>query len=106
MGIAVILDGDGEFLARRVEIVTLRIAAQADPTAVTLETAHVDSAPIHHTQIACCNRPVPVYRREQLAIDTVIDGPLIIAEATATTLVTEHWQVRRDRTGNLHLARR
>jgi N-methylhydantoinase A len=96
----------GHRLARRVEIVTLRIAAKADPTPVALELAHFDSAPIHHTQIACNNKPVPVYRREQLAIDTVIDGPLIIAEATATTLVTEHWRVRRDQMGHLHLVRR
>jgi N-methylhydantoinase A len=94
----------GHQLARAVEIVTLRIAARADAASITLATAQFDSAPIHEARIACSDRPVPVYRREQLPIDAVIGGPLIIAESTATTLVTEHWQVRRDQTGHLHLA--
>jgi N-methylhydantoinase A len=96
----------GHRLARMIEIVTLRIAAKADATAIALEAAQYDSAPIHHARIACSDEPVPVYRREQLAVDAVISGPLIIAESTATTLVTEHWQVRRDPIGHLHLARR
>jgi len=92
----------GHRLARAVEIVTLRLAAQAPAAKIQLGSAQTDPAPVSHTRIVGCDQ-IPVYRREQLAINAVYTGPLIITEATATTLVTEHWHVKRDQTGHLHL---
>jgi N-methylhydantoinase A len=96
----------GHRLARSVEIVTLRIAALAPAAAIHPGAAPTDSAPAQHTRIFGIEQPIPVLNREQLTIGRQFAGPLIIAESTATTLVTEHWQVMREHTGHLHLSRR
>lgn len=96
----------GHRLSRAVEIVTLRIAARAPQPQLTLPPAATDATTPDLAAVFGYTQPVAIYRREQLPLDVVVDGPLIVAESTATTLVTPHWQVRRDAQGHLHLSRR
>ena len=48
---------------------------------------------------------VPLYRRETCGTATVITGPAVITEATATTVIEPGWQARVDAQANLILRR-
>jgi N-methylhydantoinase A len=48
----------------------------------------------------------PFYQRAALKPAQTLNGPAVILEATATTLVPPGWQVQRDAHGHLHLSRR
>ncbi|MBL9053611.1 MAG: hydantoinase B/oxoprolinase family protein, partial [Tabrizicola sp.] len=48
---------------------------------------------------------VPLYRRETCGTATVITGPAVITEATATTVIEPGWQAQVDGQGNLILRR-
>ncbi len=50
-------------------------------------------------------RPTPVYERDSLAPGHAIDGPAIIAEANATTVVEPGWRADLARQGHLLLSR-
>jgi N-methylhydantoinase A len=45
----------------------------------------------------------PVFDREQVARDQVIEGPAIVEEWTTTIVVPPAWRVRADRLGDLVL---
>ena len=45
----------------------------------------------------------PVFDREQVARDQVIEGPAIVEEWTTTIVVPPSWRVRADRLGDLIL---
>ena len=47
---------------------------------------------------------VAVYERERLPVDVSFEGPAIVEEDGATTVVTPGWTARRDRSGNLRLS--
>jgi len=47
----------------------------------------------------------PMYRRESIAAGTRIDGPAVIVEATATTIVEPGWRAQMHASGNLELGR-
>jgi 5-oxoprolinase (ATP-hydrolysing) len=49
--------------------------------------------------------PTPVYRREAVGAGVAIDGPAIVVESTATTIVEPGWQARMSERGDLVLAR-
>ena len=51
-------------------------------------------------------RATPVYRREDIAPGASIEGPAIIAEDHATTVVPPQWQAAARETGHLALTRR
>ncbi len=50
-------------------------------------------------------RETPLYRREELCAQDVIDGPAIIAEQTATTIVETGWRAELTAIGDLVLVR-
>ena len=47
---------------------------------------------------------VAVYEREHLPVDVSFEGPAIVEEGGATTVITPGWIARRDRSGNLRLS--
>ncbi|CAA7625955.1 Hydantoinase/oxoprolinase [Magnetospirillum sp. LM-5] len=51
------------------------------------------------------SRPAPVYRREHLAPGDRLPGPVMIVEATATTIVEPGWQAEMNPYGHLILRR-
>jgi N-methylhydantoinase A len=50
--------------------------------------------------------PCPVYERERLPESAILDGPAIVEEFGATTVVFPGWRATLDARGNLALARR
>ena len=56
-----------------------------------------------HMDGAACR--APVYRRNDIAVDATIDGPAIIIEDTATTIVEPGWRAQMTAIGNLVLRR-
>ncbi|MBL1146932.1 MAG: 5-oxoprolinase [Pseudomonadota bacterium] len=64
--------------------------------------------PLNTVQVymAGARRDTPVYSRDTLPADHVIDGPAIIREATGTTVVEPDWQAAQDKSGNLVLTRK
>jgi 5-oxoprolinase (ATP-hydrolysing) len=73
----------------------LRPAAGDDSTAVTEVCAHMDGA-------SCIT---PVYDRDALKSDVPIDGPAIISESVATTIVEPGWRASVNDRGDLLLER-
>ena len=47
---------------------------------------------------------VAVHERERLPVDVSLEGPAIVEEDGATTVITPGWIARRDRSGNLRLS--
>ena len=45
--------------------------------------------------------PTPIYRREELSAGNEIEGPAIVVEDDATTLVPPEWAARVENYGNM-----
>ncbi|MBT5358537.1 MAG: 5-oxoprolinase [Rhodospirillaceae bacterium] len=69
--------------------------ASGDAAAVDQVTAHMDGAA--HT--------TPVYERDALASGALIDGPAIISEAVATTIIEPGWRATMTARGDLVIER-
>lgn len=96
----------GHRLDLAIELVNIRTALKAYPTAITLPELATELPPAaaqSHQTLYGFARPVPVYERHRLAAGTSITGPALITEQVATTLVAEHWQLTVDPIGNLLL---
>ncbi len=74
---------------------SLASGASGDPQAVDRVTAHMDGS-AHDT---------PVYARDALAPGAAIDGPAIISEAVATTIVEPGWRATMTERGDLVIER-
>jgi 5-oxoprolinase (ATP-hydrolysing) len=90
-----------------VEVVSPRVAGAADGAPASPQVAThrpaADAAARVHAQGAW--RDAPLYRRERLAAGALIDGPAVIAEATATTVVEPGWRAELTGRGDLVLRR-
>jgi N-methylhydantoinase A len=92
-----------------VEIVNLRVEATGLTDRIVLP--EIAAAPAgerpepDHQRQACLGdgaaHPTPVYRREALLVDHVIEGPAIVDQMDATTVVLPGHFARTDRFGNL-----
>ena len=78
----------------------------ADDGAPTM-TGSADPAPVETVQMYADGgfAETPLYRRDDLGAGARIDGPAIIAEATATTVVEPGWRAEITRLGGLVLTR-
>lgn len=92
-----------------VELVNLRVQAigeQHRPTIKPSTGAKENAKPFGHRDafwrasgwVSC-----PLYRRTELAVGQVVDGPAIVEEYGSTVVVPESWNVRSDAYGNLIL---
>jgi len=94
-----------------IEIVNLRTTAigltehPALPTA-TATGRKLEDAVIARRPLIAGGRPFTavVYERERLPVDAVFEGPAVVEEDGATTVVTPGWRGRRDSRGNLRLS--
>jgi N-methylhydantoinase A len=92
-----------------VEIVNLRVEATGLTDRITLPeiaTAQAGTGPEpDHERHASLGggtaHPTPVYRREALLADHVIQGPAIVDQLDATTVILPGQSARTDRFGNL-----
>lgn len=87
----------GYRLARPIEVASLRCA-------VTESGRAFDHTPSMNSATECPTNGV--INRQSMPLDQVFDGPLIVIDPVGTCFVAEHWQVRRDRGGNLRLRKR
>jgi N-methylhydantoinase A len=100
----------GHTLDLPVELVNLRVRLTAPPRAPALPTI----TPARATPAAAPAAaslpgflvPVPLHRREGLAVGARVEGPAVILDAVATTWLAPGWQAERDAYGNLLLHRR
>ncbi len=99
----------GHSLSQPVEIVTLRVKAQGKMTQMDglrdlLKTPAGVNTRIKRTlNLYNVNEPVNQIARGELAIDDVINGPVLITETVSTTYIEPGWQCHADETGNLML---
>jgi N-methylhydantoinase A len=96
-----------------IEIVNLRTTAigltdQPAFPAVRGATQRLDDAVIARRPMIHDGRPslAIVYERERLPLDIAFDGPAVVEEDGATTVIPPGWRVRRDGNGNLRLSSR
>ena len=78
-----------------------------DVEAATHVAASDSFAPLATVDAYMGGEPVaaPVYRRESIPAGGTVDGPALITEATATTIVEPGWQAEMTEIGNLVLRR-
>ena len=71
------------------------VATSDDAAAQTTVEAYMGGAPVN----------APVYKRESIPVGARVDGPALIIEATATTIIEPGWQAEMTDIGNLVLRR-
>jgi N-methylhydantoinase A len=90
-----------------VEIVNLRVEATGLTDSISLPEIARGAGPPRpdHERLACLDegiaRPTPVYRREALLADQVVQGPAIVDQLDATTVILPGQSALTDRYGNL-----
>ncbi|HEX2239368.1 MAG TPA: hydantoinase/oxoprolinase family protein [Gammaproteobacteria bacterium] len=98
----------GHALEMPIELVNIRVGLHADitPPALPHLPKRKPAAAVARVEIHGINAPVPLYQRATLACSQHLPGPALIAEASATTLITDGWDCKIDEVGNLLLQRR
>jgi 5-oxoprolinase (ATP-hydrolysing) len=83
------------------------VGASGQPLDAAWPVPPGEAQPAAQARMWCADgwREVPVYRRESLPVQARIDGPAIIADAGATTVVEPQWQAAVLRGGELLLSR-
>lgn len=96
----------GHDLEVPVELVNLRLQATAPGALAGLpETGQqAEASPMDKVAVADHPEPVPVYRRSELSVGSVLAGPAIVVENTATSFIDAGWVATMDTMGNLLLA--
>jgi len=91
-------------VGRGIQLVNVRVRGRV-PIDVPAWTAPDDGAgaPSHHRNVFVGGQPLdcPVWRRADINADSIIDGPAIVEEMSATTWLPEGWQLRRGLVGEL-----
>lgn len=97
----------GHRLEKPVQLVNLRCRLFAHSHPVTLPAIEhpADEQPPQQLHLPGISAAVSIWPRQALPLEQDLNGPLIITETTATTLVAEGWRCRQDRLGNLRLRR-
>ena len=93
----------GHQLDQAVELVNIRLGLSATAHNIIMPKATVTEQATNQILLYGITNDVTAINREAMAINTCYEGPLLITETTATTLVTQGWQVKRDSLGNLLL---
>jgi N-methylhydantoinase A len=97
----------GHRLDAPVELVNLRMGVRSAIVDLPLmEMEHGDVRRAEQGRVYGLPAPVSIRQRAQIPPDASLSGPLIVRDAVATAYVPPDWCCRRDRYGNLLLARR
>ncbi len=88
-----------------VELVTLRAGLRVEAAPIDVPNLDQLAAQAGQSYMPLLDKNVVVIPRNQLVPGESHDGPLIVTDQTATTLVSPGWKVQRDRCGNLLLKR-
>ena len=84
---------------------TAQASAESDQTAIGNKTIARPLETVRTFMAGEVQRETPVFRREQLAQGQAIEGPALISEANATTVIEPGWQGRVTTLGDLLLER-
>ncbi len=98
----------GHRMALSIELVTVRLALRAPGKTIELprQAGGKLLAPSAATMmLEGFSRPTAIYDREQLQAGQRFEGPALITEPIATTLIDENWQASVDNFGNLLLSK-
>jgi N-methylhydantoinase A len=95
----------GHRLSLPVELVNLRQSVQAPATDIALPRLPAGAAagPYAWCRVDGRDRPVPRFRRDDMAPGQAVTGPALIEERVATTWLAAGWTLRVDAIGNLVL---
>ena len=94
--------------AMLIESAQAEVVGRSQADAVTTCPEGGDDPPLlgrYPATMAGTDHQVPFYDRDDLGLASVIEGPAVIVEANATTVVEPGWQAALDAAGNLILAR-
>jgi N-methylhydantoinase A len=97
----------GHALASEVELVNLRVGLSAAGHSFSLTTERDGAAesPLEQAALSGIGQSVPVWRRQDLALNTAFAGPLLVIDSVATTFVAPQWAAMRHESGCLLLER-
>jgi N-methylhydantoinase A len=98
----------GHKLDSDVELANLCVALSASGSDLSLQACDHQKAshsPIERAVLAGFERPVAVWRRDDLQCEAVYPGPLLIIDTVATSYVAAGWTAYRHRSGCLFLDR-
>ena len=90
-------------LDEEIELVEVRISQSGPPPNIKRPRGYMKPVHVAHYAQTAGHGSVPVYNREGLPIGEHIQGPILIAEDTATTWVEPHWTFYRDEENCLQL---
>lgn len=99
----------GHSMPLPIELVNVRLALRAEGPPLSLpelQRGHGSPAAQDSLKLVGFTRPVALYDRRQFGAGHHFDGPALVTEQTATTLVAENWRGNVDALGNLQLIRR
>ena len=97
----------GHLLDGAVELVNIRVQVRGPRPVVNLQADRLQSEPrpVQLTRVDGLEQPVPVVSRENMQLNQIIKGPVLVAESVATTFVAPGWRVYLDDMDNLVLVR-
>ncbi len=94
---------------KAIVVESLQVETIGSTESVELDAPHVPVGEVdlgnYATVMAGGQHDTPFHRRESLAVRQAVDGPAVIVEATATTVVEPGWQAVTSPTGDLVLDR-
>lgn len=95
----------GHKLDLPIELINVRVSLRGPQSDLQLpsELPHDNAAPVSHISVYAEACPVPVYARDQLAIDQCLTGPALITETVSTTWLATGWQACMHHSGSLLL---
>ncbi len=92
----------GHALDAPVELVNVRLLLAGPPPRLSLRPRPSMRAQAPRVvRLPGVEAPVPMYRRECLAVGQAIEGPALVTETVATTWIAQGWRAMTDKTGNL-----
>jgi N-methylhydantoinase A len=95
----------GHRLDAPVEMLNLRLRVRGGRHDVVIGRVAVEKAavPQEMVKVAGESSDVPLYRRDELAVDQQLAGPAVVVEADSTTWLAAGWRCTLDACGNLML---
>lgn len=97
----------GHRLELPVELVTIRVRLRQKTVGLDLSVVEVSDkgTDATYTSVYGTEKPVPVYQREKLIEDQLLEGPALITEKISTTWLAKSWQAVVHKSGSLLLKR-
>jgi len=95
----------GHRLERPLELVNLRVGLSAQASEIRLPQLLAGSQPepASRHKMYGFDQPVNIFERKSLRRNSLIEGPALITETVATTLINEGWSAAVDDVGNILL---